>query len=440
MISIRSRLVTAAIFVGFVVATVARGTGPFRWDAAHYWAATQAMVGAIPAFPEGYWELRGVFTPFIYSPAAALTSLVGDQFASYAVLLQNSVVLGVAAVFLLPAVVGFLRTVSPLMRFVGALLMWIVTSGFAAYPLVDLYSALGILGLIALLRSHQRWVLFLAGIVAGVTMNIRPAYLVVVVALVVVVVIWRRGAGIFLPAGVAIALIPQTVVSAFRSGVWSPLPSGSADLIALQSGYASYTVRYDTIIGDASARQFFCSPEMASRVGESPPQSAGELAVVFLQSIPTSLVFSFEKIAASLAWHGSVPYSAPARPIDVAFGIGITAIAVMGIVALFFAAFRGVEGKRDGYAITVLATIIAGSVLTLAGSATETRFALILVLVGVVGLTVIVGAPPTGTRRSRQWWIVAAVLATVVVYIGGAIGLGHPAPRGDVTTSICESA
>jgi hypothetical protein len=439
MSTTKERLSTAAIFFGFVVATVARGTGLFRFDAAHYWAATQAMVGSLPAVPDGYWDLRGVFTPFIYAPAAALTRIVGEQYAGHAVLLQNSVVLAAAAVFLVPAVIRLWHPSSPFMLLVGASLVWVVTSCFAAFPLVDLYSALGILGLLVLVRSNKWWVLFVAGIVAGVTMNIRPAYLVVVVALVIAVVIWRRGAGLFMAAGVATALIPQTVVSAVVSGVWSPLPAGSVDLVALQSGYASYIVRYDTIFDDASARQFFCSPEMARLVGDSPPQSASELAVNLLQNIPTSLVFAFEKIASSLAWHVSVPYSAPIRLVDTAYGIGITAITVIGIVALLFVASRRANGKRDGYGVTVIGAVVVGTALTLVSSATETRFALILVLLGVVGLSAQFGTHLAATWRTGRWWIVGAIVVTVVVNIVGAIGLERPAPRGDVSTAICGS-
>lgn len=437
----RTRLVTAAIFFAFVAATVARGIGPFKWDAAHYWSATQAMIGLIPAVPEGYWELRGVFTPFIYAPAAALSGFFDHPYAgNAAVLLQNSVVFAVAAVFLLPAVVRLWQPVSTLMRVVAAVLLWAATSGFAAYALVDVYPALGILSLLILVRVDRRWVLFAAGVIAGVAMNIRPAYLVVVVLIVIVVVIWRRAAGLLMPAGVAVALIPQSFVSGVGSGSLSPLPAGSDALVALQSGYASYVVRYDTMIGDASARQFFCSPEMARIVGDAPPQSAGELALTLLESLPTSLMFSFEKISASLNWHAITPYTAATRPLDVVYGAGITMVAVIGIVALFFAATRRIEGKRDNFGIAMLTVVAAGTALTLVSSATETRFALMLVLLGAIGITVIAGRNPLETWRTGRLWILTAVATAAVVLAVGAIGLDHPAPRGDVTASICAAA
>lgn len=435
----RSRLVILATFVAFLIATVARGTGPFRWDASHYWAATQAMVGSLPAVPDGYWELRGVFTPFIYGPAAALTRLVGDQYAAWAVLLQNSLVLAAAATFLVPAIVRIWRPVSTFMLVFGAALTWMVTSGFAAYPLVDLYPALGILGMLLLVRSDRWWLLGAAGVLAGVVMNIRPAYLIVVLLIVVVVVIWKRAAGLLLPAGVAIALVPQVVMNAVQSGTWSPLPAGSDDLIALQSSYASYVVRYDTMIDDESARQFFCSPEMAHLVGDSTPQSAGELALTLIQTLPTSLWFSLQKVATSLSWHASTPYSAAVRPVDIAYGIGITAVAVVGIAALFFVATRRIGRTRDGLGIAMVAAITAGTTLTLVSSATETRFALMLVLLGVVGVTVMAGARLAEIWGSGRWWLGAAAVATVIVLFVGATGLAHPAPRGDVTTAICAA-
>jgi hypothetical protein len=270
-------------------------------------------------------------------------------------------------------------------------------------------------------------------------MNVRPAYLVVVIVAAIVVVVFRRAEGLLLPAGIAVALIPQVVLSGIRSGSWSPLPAGSEGLLALQASYASYVVRYDTRISDENARQFFCSPDMARLVGDSPPQSGGELALALLQNLPTSLGFSFEKVAASLDWHAGIPYSAAVRPIDTAYGIAITGITVIGIIALFFAVTRRVDGRRDGFGIAMLAAVVAGSSVALVSSATETRFALILVLLGVVGITVGAGTRPAELWRSARWWIIAAVAASALVYVVGAIGVQHPAPRGDVTAAICAS-
>lgn len=436
----RPQVFRAATFVAFVLATLARGPGPFKWDAAHYWAATQAMVGALPAVPAGYWELRGIFTPFIYAPAAALTRIVGDQHAGWAVVLQNSIVLAAAGVFLLPAVLRIWRPVTTPLVVIGAILLWVVTSGFAAYPLVDIYPALAIVGLFVLVRSDRRWVLAVAGVLAGIAMNIRPAYLLVIILVVITVVIWKRVLGVLFAAGVAVALLPQIVMNVIRTGSWNPLPTGSDALVTLQAGFAAYVVRYDTMIGDESARQFYCSPEMARLVGDHPPQSAGELAVTLLQTVPTSLLFSFEKVSASLFWHSITPYSAAVRPIDVVFGVSISLVAVLGIVALFFAATRRVDGRRDGFGVTMLAAVITGTALTLVSSATETRFALLLVLLGIVGLTVTAGVPLRETWRTGRWWIAAGVLAATVVLAAGAVGLAHPGPRGDVTTAICDLA
>jgi hypothetical protein len=436
----RPRLITAAIAVAFVIASLARGNGPFRWDAAHYWAATQAMVGALPAVPAGYWELRGVFTPFIYAPAALLTRVVGDNLADWAVCLQNSVVLAAAAVLLFPAVIAIWRPVTTLMRIVTAALVWAVTSGFAAYPLVDLYAAFAIIGLLLLVRSDRRWVLGIAGVLAGVAMNIRPAYIIVIVLLVIVVIVWKRVAGLLLTAGVVLALVPQVLMNVVRSGTWSPFPAGSDELIALQSSYASYIVRYDTMIGDESARQFYCSSDMARLIGDAVPHTAGELALSLINALPTSIVFSLEKIAASLSWHAIAPYTAAVRPLDVAYGLGITAIAVAGLVALFFIASRRTDGARDTFGTAVLATMAAGTAVTLVSSTTETRFALILPLLGIVGLAQIAGASPATTWRTGRWWVAFAVAATVAVIVLGAIGLAEPAPRGEVTAEICASA
>lgn len=430
------------VFAVFVIATAARGTGPFYWDADHYWRATQAIVGITPDVPAGYWDLRGFWTAFVYAPAAAATRLFGAESAGVAVLIQNSLVFGAVAAFLLPALLAKWQRVTLPMRWVGAALFWAATSGFAAFPLVDVYPVIAVLAVILLLPSQRFWVVLLAGAFAGIAVNLRPAYLVVIALVTIVVVVWRRWIGLWFPAGILAALIPQLVANVSSSGRWSILPGASDGLVALQAGYAAYTVRYDTMINSANARQFFCSPEMARAVGDSPPASGGELALTFLQNMPASIQFALEKVAAALSWQVSIPYAVPARAIDVVFALAITLITVFGITALLFFSFRrtGDPAVRDGFGSAILIAVVLGTALTLVSSATESRFALMLVVLGVLGITLLVGPDFRRNWRQAKWWAIAAAAVTALVLLFAYTGLDNPAPRGDVTPTICATS
>lgn len=425
----------------FVAATLVRGLGDFRYDALYYWLAAQRVIGGIDAAPEGYWGVRGVLTAFVYVPAAAASAVMGAGAAGVAVLVQNAIVLAWFAAYLLPRFIGRGQPVSVRVRWFGALLTWLVASGFAKYPLIDIYPAIACVAFVVMLRSDRRVVLVMAGLVAGAAVNLRPAYMVTVVILIVAVLVWRRWAGLLMPVGVAVALLPQAVFNVTRNGAWSLWPPASGALMAMQSSLAAYVVRYDTLFGAAQPQQFYCSPAMAARLPSPLPTTMGGLASTFLSNMPTSISFSLEKIGAALHWPLSTPYTTPMVGLDALFALFITAVTVAGVVALVRSAVLGRRtwSSSRWFDWTAVVAIAVGTILTLVSAATESRFALPLVLIGVLGVAPAADARPRRALSRERWWIVGALVVTVAVVGVGYAGLSHPTPPGVFDQTTCAS-
>jgi hypothetical protein len=81
--------------------------------------------------------------------------------------------------------------------------------------------------------------------------------------------------------------------------------------------------------------------------------------------------------------------------------------------------------------------VVAGAVLTLVGSAAESRFALILVVLGALGVALLARPRLWRQWRLAMWWILAAVLLTSLTLVFSHTGSDNPAPRGDVTPAVC---
>ena len=430
------------IFGVFVAATLMLGIGTIAYDATTYFGAAQGVVGTFPAAGPDFWGFRGALTGVVYVPAAGLTALLGPQFAQFTILLQNALLLGWFAAFFVPRFVAYWKPVTNQSRLAAAFLVWVVTVGFASYALVDLYPAIAFLVALYLLRSNRLSFIVVAGVLSGFALNLRPAFLVSAILIGVVALVWKRWKGIPYALGVFVGLIPQLIVNVMTSGVWSLWPPAQSSLVALQAGYASYIVRYDTLLGATIPQQFYCSPAMANQVSGSPlPASTSELASTFLGNMPNSIVFSLQKIASALQWPLSNPYTVPAPGLDELFSLTITSITVIGLLALLRLAIKTkgkwTSGTWQNWA--ALATVALSSVVTLVGAATETRFALQLVLLGVVGCLTLPSMSPRQAWARGRWWIVAALVLVIVVSFFGYKGLSHPAAPGGTNQAICAA-
>ena len=428
-----------AIWAVVAAAAFLTGVGQFVFDAEAYWSASLALTHGDAPFP-GYLDLRGVLSTVAYLPAAAVVRIAGETLAGPAVLAQNAVLIGWFAAYLLPALARPWRQLGTRSRWIGAFLVWVVLHGFAPYPLMDIYAVIAVLTAIVLLQRKGPISLVSAGLLLGYAANVRPAYLPVIALIAVVTVVARRWRSGWVLLGGMTALLPQVIYGWVSRGVLSISPAATEGLISLQSGYAAYTVRYDTAPWDGGgAGQFFCSPAMASHVSPLPTTTA-ELAGAYLSNFSHALPFALEKVAASLHWPLSAPYLHPNPGVDALFAVAVTAIAVVGCAALVCAPIlRRRTASRDLWvAWGLVSSAVVATIATLAGSATESRFAIPLVLLGVVGVTVVAEAGAASVRANRRAFVAAGVVAVVVVGLGYA-GLSHPAPRVMMTPEVCAT-
>ncbi|MET7418538.1 hypothetical protein [Dactylosporangium sp. NPDC005555] len=413
------RLVVA---VAMVVATVAQGpAGGFVYDAARYFNGSLALFTDADPVREGDLDFRGVLTSVVHAPAALAEHLLPGA-GRYAVLAVNALLVAVVGAFLLPGIAGDRAAAV----WVCAPLTWLVAARFAPYPLMDLPAVAAFLTAVWLaLREPVRWSLPLAGLAAGVTLNLRPAYLLPLAALGGIVAVTRRWPAAWFAAGVLAGSLPQVVFNLARGAAPGLTPPGTAGLAGFQAGYASYVVRYDTIEPAAGApQQFYCDPSLAGAVAGHPVRSTGGLIEALATNLPGSALFLVQKVAAALAWSRSTPYSTTATAEHYELAVPVVLIAVVGVAA----ACR-TPGAR---CLAVLAAAVCGSLMT---SATETRFALPLVLLGVAGCALLVAAP-----RPKPLRFAAVVLfASAALFAAAALGVAHPLPPGPATAAACAA-
>ncbi|NJC63531.1 hypothetical protein HC028_03250 [Planosporangium flavigriseum] len=433
--STRSRpwLTVSAGVALFLLSAVQQWPSAFRYDAAVYWSGSVALFTGDSTYDRGWLELRGFLTPFVYAPAALVERLFAGA-GGPAVLVENALLVAVAGVVLLPGIartVGGPRTQGPLVTWLCAGLSWLVLGRFAPYPLMDLPAVVLFLTVLRLALVRSRWgVLVLAGVAAGVTVNLRPAYLIPVGAVVVGVVVLHRSRAVLFLVGAVLGSLPQVVFNVARGAAPSLMPAGTPGLMSLQASYASYVVRYDTIIDTSGPpQQFYCDPSMAHAVAGHPVTSTGQLAKALLTNLPESVAFMLKKVGAALAWSSSTPYSTAAAVERYDLALPIVLITVIGAFGLVLAARR-----REGLLLAGSGLAVCLSLMT---SATETRFALPLVLLGIVGCAVTVGLPATRLRSTRL--LVAAAAVVVLGLAFAAWGVADALPPGPAGAAQCAT-
>jgi hypothetical protein len=375
-------------------------------------------------------SIRGVWTPVLYLPAAVAARVGGASTAGFFVLVENSLLVALIGAVLLPRLVGLWRPRKPLVVYASAGLTWLLITRFAPYPLTDLWGAALIFTAVLAVARPGTTSLIVGGALAGAAFNIRPAYLLPVAFGVVVVVWFRRMTGLWFILGVGLALLPQSIYNLIMGKGWRPAPPLIASQTQQQSFLGSFTVRHDTVayIPRTTPRQFYCDPSMARALGNHAPHSTFGLVSAYIHHPVQAVVLVSEKLTAVLHWPISTPYHSPAPASNDAFALLVTAVTVIGAITLL-RAMRGADLPK-----LFLLGIWAGAIWTLAMGTPELRYAVPLVLIGIVGTVVAVG----NIRTWRPWLLGAAIV--ILVFGLGRIGLTHQAPPGYVSTAICAKA
>ncbi|MEX5719533.1 hypothetical protein [Geodermatophilus maliterrae] len=418
------------VLVGGVLTAVLALRPPapvFLYDAKAYLGGAVALLGPGGLVEGGGLTLRGALTPLMYLPAAAVARLLGDDVAGAAVIAQNALVIAVIGVVLIPRLVALWRPVTPTVVLTSAVTTGVLLSGFVTQPLSDLWAVALLLTVVVLLDRPTRWTWLVAGLAAGAAFNIRPATVLPLAAVGLALVVGCRPAVPWFLLGGAAALVPQVLLNRWERAIWAPWPEMTPWLTELQTSFASFVVRYDTVVGDPtrSPGLAFCSPGMAGAI-DTPPSSPGELAGVYLTHLPQSLVFAVQKIGAALHWPVSAPYLTDAPVVNAVFSVLVTAVTAVGAAVLLRRTIQR-RGAAPLFGPVLVLMVWAGSLLSLVTSATETRFAVALVLLGVAGCAVLVD---DGLRRPRtraaRGWVAGTVVVLAVVFAAGVSGMQHP--------------
>ena len=426
-----SVLAGVVLFLG----TVAQSPQRFVYDAVSYWAGSVRLASGGDPYVVGMLNLRGVLTSVLYLPAALAAGGFGDAGGGVAVLVENSLLITLVGVLLLPRLVRVWVPVTAWMVWVCAGLTWLTVGRSSPYPLTDLWAAALMLAAVVVLQRRTPMGLMGAGLLAGMSFNVRPAYLLPVLLALAVVFLRQRFTGLWFPAGAFVALVPQSISNLMHGSGWAPWPPGMGSLTQLQAYYASYIVRFDAVTAspaEVTPLRVFCSPAMAQAVGDHPPGSTGALAAFYLHNLPQSFVFLAEKTAAVLHWPLSFPYFEPTGAGDQMFALLVTTVAVLGAVSLVQA--QSGSGFRSASLAACVALVVwLGSLATSLTSAPESRFAMPLVLFGIAGCAALV------RERPGRRWVVGGVIAVAVVFAIGTAGLSHAAPIGPGSPSACAA-
>lgn len=227
-------------FAASLVAAALAGDKQFYFDSQAYWD--------LPAHftRDGHWsllnldnQLRGYVPALLYGGVADIARFLGIS-AAAAVRIFNSLLFALIGTVLVPKLAGvaFPRVSFGLgRRLVVTALILVSWRGYLAFPLSD-FPALtaALVSLIAVARSRAPAALFVAGLAAGCAIDIRPAYLLLAPMLVVIALLNWRAAEVRVPrmrrialtgvllAGLAVILVPQSLITHRNFDMWSPLP------------------------------------------------------------------------------------------------------------------------------------------------------------------------------------------------------------------------
>jgi len=433
----------AAAVVGFFLSLLRGPAAAFFYDAQMYWLGAKAVVRFDDFYLDGGLGIRGALSAFVYSPAALVARVFGDDASGVAVLVQNAVLISLVGAVIVPAIASRVVALRPTHVWVSTIIAVLVLGGFAPYPLMDLWAAALLLVAIVLLMRRPWWSSILAGGALAAAVNLRPAHLVPAILILLVWAVYRWRSAWLPLLGAAAALFPQVVVNHVFVRAFSVFPTDTFLITNIQAQYASFTVRYDTVpFAGTDPRLFFCSPDYASEVVGRIPASSGELASSFLGNLPAAILFMSQKVAATLHWAPITPYAEPAGTFS-PLTLLVIAVCAIGILALVRAAVR-TASMRKSPLLPMLFVLWLGCLATLAVSAPESRFALPVVLVGLVG--VLVALPVRAslrvsvlTTRSVWPWIAGTVVLSALLLALGLSGLAHPAPAGDATAATCAA-
>lgn len=422
------------LFLSFLTVTVATSfqdrAPEMMWDAGSYLSGSMALISRGSIYEAGGLVLRGAWTPVVYSPAAAVNQIFRNgeygEVLYTAVLLQGALLVATISVFLLPTLmqIWFPRNSTSLI--VCTLLGYFALKSFAPYSLMDLWAVALVLLAVCLLTRPKFANLFFAGLALGICVNIRPSYLLTVVAVAVASVAYTRFRGLIVLASLIVAQIPQLAVNIFINQRISLFPVDLRNIARQDLDSAIFVIRYDTIAYRpwAQGAQLFCDPTMTRIALNGFPSSPLDFIKFFLTHPVESGWFYIQKLGAVLLWPTSTPYFELNPSPRLFFGVIILLITTLGISSLVLTRTNSSALNLPRVATII---VIVCALVGFATSHTETRYAVPLVLIGIVGIAGFVGQSIRyGFHRSniRGGIPTAVAVAAIAVLLAMAGNLG----------------
>jgi hypothetical protein len=387
----------AVAFAVFLAVALVVGRKPFYYDSHVYWALSHTFVvdGHFSLLNFENNGLRGYGLPLILFCVRNLGETFGATNSQITSVFNAALFAFVGAV-LAPAVA---RLTWPGQRWglgrrlILSALLLVFWHGYLSYPLSD-FPALtaALLGLLAVASIDSPQRMLGAGLAAGLAVNMRPAYLLLVPALLALIA-WgwidrhRSGkpvdrvqaalSGWLFILGLAVVWTPQAFSNHDRLDSYSPIP-GSSELIDFQYTEGLRLQRFDTYVGNGglTPRMLYRDPytkDILSELGGDRVDGTAGYAQIALEHPYTVAGVFLRHVVNGLDQRYQSPY------VDDLDGGGNRALRLAGFLLVFLAlarllwpqARRRLGGARWRYP----AVLLVGSASSIA-SAVEARFLL----------------------------------------------------------------
>lgn len=427
-----------AFLVAWLVGSLA-DPPPFIYDAGIYWSSADRFT------VDGSWSLwnyddslRGLAPALLFGAVRGIGGWL-DLSPLGTVNIFNALLFAWIGTVLAPRVAqlawsearfGIVR------RLLLVALLLVFWRGYLNFPLTDFPAlACALVALIAVSRAPSLPWMLLSGLAVTFAINLRPAFLLLVPAI-IGLAIWNSRTALPRPGrvrqllalgavvlGLAALMVPQSVVSHRHHDTWSPIAGAAENLTGFQLYTGLVLQRYETYLGpsDRSASMRYNDPHTEEMVAELNERGGLEgygdyLQVVLDHPIGVAGVWLRHLVNGMdqryVSTYVTELDSGGARPLR-AFGFLITFAALLRLA--WPAARRSLGKARWRYPLAVVLTCV-----TILPSAVETRFLLPLYLLTYLLLLApgwplreLIGQKTEGLRRFR---LLAAIAVAFLVY------------------------
>lgn len=417
-----------------MVLTIFQNSAPGQlWDAATYLDGSLALVAGGDVYASGGLSTRGVLTPLIYSPAAIMNQIFANgqlsELLFVGVLVEGALFTSLISFFLLPRLRSTLFGANPASAFLVSMLSYFAIRGFAPYSLMDLCAVSTLLAGISLLNKRGNGRFMASGLLLGVCINLRPSYLLIVIAIILASLVCGKLSGFFALVGLFLSQVPQLVLNFKIGRKISFLPIDILDSVNFTAfSISGFVLRIDSIVYSPRPKgRLHCDSTMVGFVLNKMPSNYGDLFALYVSHPLDSGWFLLQKFGATLIWPVSVPYF-EARPVaNALFGSMTLIVTVIGISRLVLG--RNVIGSNNLIKPSVW-FVVFGTILNFASNATEPRYALPLVLMGVIGFSELLSELTTlvGLRsrlKSNLTAVISVTLILALLLFAGFFGLSN---------------